>query len=467
MPPCARRDELGAPEPATSMPALSPQQKKPRSAAVTPRASRVRIDDPPATGRASRRSERPKKNMTAPSSAAKTTDTPTRSEGAIEPGAREEAVMRRVALDLGNRKISYCEVSEGRVIQRLTVSSVATLETELGPKQAPAVVAIEACREAWHVHDVVAGWGNDVVIVDTTRVRQLGIGQHGRKTDRIDAEVLALALERGGIPKAHLLSPARRDLRRWLGVRRGLVEARVQMVTMARGICRELGQPLPSCVTSYFVVRARQAKLNESTRATVEPLLKTIETVDAQLEEAERQLAQLCANEPLIRLLSTAPGVATIVAAAFVSVIDDAGRFRCAHQVESYLGLVPGENSSGAKRRIGSITKQGNRYLRSLLLESAWTILRSSPADDPLRQWGQVLVQRRGSRIAVVALARRLAGVLWAMWRKDTFYDTKILSLSSSRGLKQAAQSLEERASALHRASKKQRALKYTEVAAN
>ena len=81
--------------------------------------------------------------------------------------------MRRVALDLGNRKISYCEVSEGRVIQRLTVSSVATLETELGPKQEPAVVAIEACREAWHVHDVVAGWGNDVVIVDTTRVRQL------------------------------------------------------------------------------------------------------------------------------------------------------------------------------------------------------------------------------------------------------------------------------------------------------
>jgi len=64
--------------------------------------------------------------------------------------------MRRVALDLGNRKISYCEVSEGRVIQRLTVSSVATLETELGPKQAPAVVAIEACREAWHVHDVLA-----------------------------------------------------------------------------------------------------------------------------------------------------------------------------------------------------------------------------------------------------------------------------------------------------------------------
>jgi hypothetical protein len=83
--------------------------------------------------------------MTASSSSAETGDTPTRSEGAIKPGAREEAVMRRVALDLGNRKISYCEGADGKVIKRQTVSSVSTLEFELGPQQAPAVVAIEAC----------------------------------------------------------------------------------------------------------------------------------------------------------------------------------------------------------------------------------------------------------------------------------------------------------------------------------
>ena len=235
--------------------------------------------------------------------------------------------MRRVALDLGNRKISYCEVADGKVIKRQTVSSVSTLEFELGPQQAPAVVAIEACREAWHVHDVLESWGNKVVIVDTTRVRQLGVGQHGRKTDRIDAEALALALERGGIPVAHVLSPARRELRRWLGVRRALVESRAQMVTTVRGICRELGQPLPSCMTRSFVTRVRQASVDASARAVVEPLLKTIETVNAQLEEAERRLGELRAVEPLFRLLSTAPGVATIVAAAFVSVVDEAERF--------------------------------------------------------------------------------------------------------------------------------------------
>ena len=368
--------------------------------------------------------------------------------------------MRKVALDLGKRKISYCEVARGQVIRRLTVSRIETMETELGVDQPPAVVAIEACREAWHVHDLLKTWGNEVIVIDTTRVRQIGIGQHGRKTDRIDAEVLALALERGGIPMAHVLSPARRELRRWLGVRRGLVESRAQLVVTARGICRELGESLPSCMTMHFTANVRKAALKPETRAVLEPLLKTIETINGECEIAERRLAGLAASEPVIGLLSTAPGVATIVAAAFVSVIDEAGRFHHAHQVESYLGLVPGENSSGGKRRVGSITKEGNRYMRALLVQSAWAILRSAPADDPLRQWGQTLVTRRGKRIAVVAVARRLAGILWSMWRRNTFYDPRILSASSARELKLAAQSLDERAEALRRASKKPQVIK-------
>ena len=127
--------------------------------------------------------------------------------------------MRKVALDLGTRKTAYCEVRDGKVVQRRTEDAVRDFEPLLGPEQPEAVVAIEACREAWHVHDLLTSWGNQVVLVDTTRSRRLGIGQHGRKTDRIDAEVLALALERGGIPAAHVLSPHRRELRRWLGVR--------------------------------------------------------------------------------------------------------------------------------------------------------------------------------------------------------------------------------------------------------
>ena len=168
--------------------------------------------------------------------------------------------MRKVALDLGTRKTAYCEVSDGKVVLRRTEDGVRDFEPQLGPEQPEAIVAIEACREAWHVHDLLRSWGNQVVLVDTTRSRRLGIGQHGRKTDRIDAEVLALALERGGIPAAHVLSPHRRELRRWLGVRRALVESQAQLVTTARGIAREYGAPLPRCTTDRFVSNVRKLK---------------------------------------------------------------------------------------------------------------------------------------------------------------------------------------------------------------
>lgn len=363
--------------------------------------------------------------------------------------------MRKVALDLGTRKTTYCEVRDGQVVQRATVTAVQSLESLLGREQPPAVVAIEACREAWYVHDLLTGWGNEVVLVDTTRSRRLGIGQHGRKTDRIDAEVLARALERGGIPAAHVLSPHRRELRRWLGVRRALVESRAQLVTTARGLAREYGAPLPRCSTERFVSNVRKLHGNPELGAALEPLLKMLETISAELVGVEQALVKLCVTEPIVPLLATAPGVGPIVAASFVSVVDDAKRFRSAHHVQSYLGLVPSEDSSGGKRRLGAISKKGNKYMRALLVQSGWTILRTADRSDPLRMWADAVAARRGKPIAVIALARRLVGVLWAMWNKGNAYDASRLAVANSRGLTQSAQSLEFRAEAMKKASKK------------
>jgi hypothetical protein len=163
----------------------------------------------------------------------------------------------------------------------------------------------------------------------------------------------------------------------------------------------------------------------------------------------------LCAQEPVIAVLTTTPGVGTVVAACFMSVVDDAKRFQSAHQVESYVGLIPNEDTSGGKRRLGAISKKGNCYLRALLVQAAWAISRSSDKNDPLYLWVTKLVERRGKRIAVVALARRLVGVLWAMWRDGTVYDTKHLAQQGVRGLRSAVQSLEQQTEALARAAKK------------
>jgi transposase len=380
--------------------------------------------------------------------------TPARSK-TQEVGALEKSAMRKVALDLGARKIAFCEVAEGEVVGRETVRSLSGLVGRLGPNTPPAIVLFEAGRSGWHVHDTLVVWGHQPMMLDTTRAKQLGIGQHRRKTDRIDAETLARALEVGRVPLAHVLSHHRQDLRFHLGVRRALVETRAQFVTTVREIARARGHLLPTCATNAFVAKLKETSLDEATRALVAPLAVVLEQLDTQITVTDAKLEQLSAEEPVITLLKTAPGVASVVASAFVSVLDEAGRFRNAHQVEAYLGLVPSEDSSGGRRKIGSITKQGNSYLRALLTQSAWAILKGS--DDPLKLWAEGIAQRRGKRIAVIALSRRLAGVLWAMWRHNAVYDPRRVGLASARGTEHAAEDLAQRARALKKAAAKGR----------
>ena len=348
-------------------------------------------------------------------------------------------------------------VSDGEVVDRAMVSSLSSLESLLGPRAQPARVAIEACREAWFVHATLTAWGNEVLLVDTTRSRKLGIGQHRRKNDRIDAEVMARAVESGGIPQAHVLSPHRQELRRQLSVRRALVETRAQYVVTMRGLARELGCKLPSCDTEQFVAKMHRAPLSEEVRAVIEPLLALLTPLEVQLAAVEQRLEELCSLEPVVAQLRTVPGVGPIVAAQFVSVIDEAERFTSAHQVESYLGLVPSEDTTGGKRRLGAISKHGNSYLRALLVQSAWIMLRLPGRSDPLQRWALAVAERRGKRIAIVALARRLAGVLWAMWRDNTVYEPELVARTGARGLRKAAQSIEFRAAALQRSAEKLR----------
>lgn len=363
--------------------------------------------------------------------------------------------MRSVALDWGSR-ISLCEVSQGRVNCRATVGKLDELRRYIGPGTAPARVAIECCREAWFIAETLRQWGHEPVLVDTTRVRKLGIGQHGRKNDRIDAELLAIELEKNNIPRAHELSRPRQELRMASNARAQLVGARSTLYTAVKGNLRARGVELPKRTPQDFVSmvgRALAGEQHSDLRELVEPLLKTLATLEEQILQAEKLVDRLSAQEPNIELLKTRPGVGAVVAAAFVSVIDDPHRFENTGQVGSYIGLVPSENTS-VKRRLGAITKQGNAYLRAMLVQAAWTVLRIR-GDDPLTVWGKAIAGRRGKHIAAVAVARRLAGILWAMWRDDRVYDPKRLGAVSAEGLLQHAEEQFMRAQALRAASKK------------
>jgi transposase len=356
---------------------------------------------------------------------------------------------------LGARHIAYCEVADGQVVERATFRSLAELERKVGPGTPDARVAFEACREGWHVHDTLRRWGKEPVMLDTTRVRQIGVGQHGRKNDALDAEAMARALDSGRVPLAHVLSPERRALRAKLSIRGELVDMRARQVTILRGLARAAGVLLPTGRTGHFLAVLERAPLDAATRALMAPIVATLTTANEQIALVEDELAQMAKADPMIRLCASAPSVGLIVGATFISVLDDAKRFRNAHAVGAYLGLVPGENTTGGKQRLGSITKHGNSHARAMLVQSAWQMLRSGAKEDPLYRWASHLAQVRGKKIAVVALARKLAGVLWAMCRDGTVYDAALQGRESSKGLKQDAQSTELRAQAMARAAAK------------
>jgi transposase len=363
--------------------------------------------------------------------------------------------MRSVGLDLGARHIAFCEVVGGQVTRRGSVRRLCELEGFLGPDAPAAKVAFEACREGWHVHGTLTRWGKEPVMLDTTRVRQIGVGQHGRKNDALDAEAMAKALDAGRVPVAHVLSPARRELRAKLSVRGELVDMRARQVGLLRGLARAEGVLVASCGIENFLEKLEAAPLSAAMRAMMAPLVATLQVAQEQIALVDVDLARVAKADPIIALCATAPGVAVIVAATYVSVIDEAKRFRNAHAVAAYLGLVPGENTTGGKQRLGSITKHGNAHARAMLVQSAWQILRAGADDDPLRRWAIHLAKTRGKKIAAIALARRLAGVLWAMWRDGTVYDPAVEARESARGLRAAAQSSELRAKAMARVAEK------------
>jgi transposase len=366
--------------------------------------------------------------------------------------------MRSIGLDLSAKKVWFCEVRDGKVIDRCTARNIEDLDRRIGPNTPMARVVFEASREAWRVHAKLIEWHHEPVMVDTTRVKKLGIGQHGRKTDRIDAEVLAFAAEDGRIPRAHVLSSERQQLRKVLGVRNCLVGGRANLATTIRGILRVEGIKLASCPVERLLDKLQQLPMPAHVREMLTPLLTVLQILTPQIETTEAQLRNLCEREPVTALLATMPGVGLIVAASFVSVIDNASRFRHAHQVEAYLGLVPSQRDSGEqKARLGAITKQGNSYLRALLIQAAWAVIRSPDANDPMKRWADGITQRRGKRVAVVAVARRIVGILWAMWRDGTVYDPQSLGHVQAAGLTTQAQNTLLRATAMRKATAKLR----------
>ena len=263
-------------------------------------------------------------------------------------------------------------------------------------------------------------------IVPATLAPSLGVGHRGVKTDKRDAQNLSMASCRmETLPNVHRPSVVARERRAMLTHRGTLVEARTMLVNSVKGWARARLLTLPSSTTAKFPQRVREVILAEpeGLPAYIERTLATLDELNKQLALADQELQQLAEQDESCRRLMTMPGVGPVTATSFCAALDDVKRFKNAHAVESYLGLTPGENSTGTTRpanRLG-LTKAGPRKVRTALIQAAWCAYRTRPA-DPMVQWARKLAERKKVQVAVTALARKMSGILYAMWRDGTDY---------------------------------------------
>jgi transposase len=169
-----------------------------------------------------------------------------------------------------------------------------------------------------------------------------------------------------------------------------------------------------------------RVQLSAALSTEIAPLVVLLQTLNEQIKRSDEQLAQLVKEDEVVALLCTVPGVGPVTATSFVSTLDNATRFAGAKQSRAYLGLVPSECSSGERQQRGHISKAGPGRARHLPVEAVWTILRRrNEANGALHEWPKSIALRRGSRVAAIALARKLAGILYAMWRDTTEFECR------------------------------------------
>ena len=257
-------------------------------------------------------------------------------------------------------------------------------------------------------------WIGDAAEIRTKRVRK-------QKTDRQDAELILRLLLEDRFPRIWVPRGENRDLRQLLWHRYRMVQARTRIMNQLQAVALNEGL---RCKKRLWRDAGREqleafelAPWASRRRRDLLELLDQLTPTIAELTQAIEQEVEKC---PEARRLQTHPGVGALTALAFVLIIGRADRFQCGKQIASYLGLVPLEESSGQRRRLGHITKQGNSLLRFLLVEAAQVTVRSDP------EWRSKyfhLAMRRGRKIAKVAMARRLAVRMYWMWRKGWDYE--------------------------------------------
>lgn len=332
--------------------------------------------------------------------------------------------MEHVGIDLGAVKSSVCVLdAKGKLIEERVVPT-ADLWMYLKGRKGRAVM--ESCTQSRRIAELARAAGLEAVVVPGAFVRQLGVGARGIKTDAKDAAVLALASHRNEVlPSVRPCCERSRGHRNLIRNRQQLVAMRTKCVAAIKSYLRgELivlkGRALPA--TFRATVEAVLMARSEGIPLDIHVLLETMTYLTTTIAKLDASIAEIVKNDQVCQRLMTMPGVGPIVALTFASLVDELSQFPSAEHLASYLALVPGENTTGGRIKRTGVIKAGPRIIRSVLLQAAWAMWRSQPA-SPLVVWAQKVAERRGKKVAALALARKMTAILYVMWKTTKNYD--------------------------------------------
>lgn len=327
--------------------------------------------------------------------------------------------MGFIGIDVHKRETQICVLNdEGAVVVERRILTEAERLRKTFEELPAGKVLLEASTESEWVARCLEGAGREVIVADPNFAAMYATRSRKVKTDKRDARTLAEACRIGAFRPAHRMTDEQRRLRKLVDCRALLVRNRSRNIVFLRASLRLMGIGVKSCSADDFVGHLEATTLPAEEKDAIVPLVEVLKATQEQIDFCDGLIATHAKKDERAARLMTTPGVGPVTALAFVAGLGNPERFTGPHQVEAYLGLVPRESSSGDQQNRGPITKAGNTYLRSLLVQCAWSILtRPSARSAGLRDWALTVATRRGKNVAVVALARKLAGVLFAMWR--------------------------------------------------
>ncbi len=340
--------------------------------------------------------------------------------------------MKIVGCDLHTRyqQIAMLDQETGELVERRLEHENGEARAFYVSLEAPVRVGIEATGHTRWFERMLGELGHELWIGDAAQIRAAMVRK--QKTDVRDAAHLLELLASGRFPDIWRPTLAERDLRQLVWHRQKLVWMRTAVanqlhaLAMGEGVCRK-----KKLFTQKGRMELEGLKLDLWASRRRQELLCMLDQLEASRKEFDQAVAEQAEQNPAAMLLMTHPGVGPVSSLAFVLTLGPVERFARSKQVVSYLGLNPREHSSGGRQRLGSISKQGNPMMRSLLVEAGHSAAR---LDAELRQDYQRLKLRRGSGVAKVAIARKLAVRMYWMLRRQASYAQLVRTQGSPRG---------------------------------